>query len=215
MSVQGNPYVINDSSLVLHLDAANPKSYPGSGTTWYDLSGNGKNGTLISSPSFTSNFCGVVNTTAAGAKVQVTNINLSSGAYTIMGAARYSGGSNGRIISSINNNWLLGHWSNSVANHYAEGWVTGVGAGGSDQNWRIYAATGDSSSDNWKFYINGILNADNSGGSQGPNGIQIGGFAGAYEPTDGQCGFVLAYNRILSADEILQNYNAVRSRFDL
>jgi hypothetical protein len=38
------------NGLVLHLDAANPKSYPGSGTTWTDLSGNGNNGTLINGP---------------------------------------------------------------------------------------------------------------------------------------------------------------------
>ena len=35
------------SGLVLHLDAANRKSYPGSGTVWNDLSGNGNHGTLI------------------------------------------------------------------------------------------------------------------------------------------------------------------------
>ena len=34
------------SGLVLHLDAANPKSYPGTGAAWNDLSGNGNNGTL-------------------------------------------------------------------------------------------------------------------------------------------------------------------------
>lgn len=41
------------SGLVLHLDAGNPASYPGSGTTWFDLSGNNKNG-LIAGPSFTA-----------------------------------------------------------------------------------------------------------------------------------------------------------------
>ena len=40
-----NPHIVTDS-LVLYLDAANPKSYPGSGTIWYDLSGKGNNATL-------------------------------------------------------------------------------------------------------------------------------------------------------------------------
>lgn len=213
MSIQGNPFVIHDSSLILHLDAANPKSYPGSGTTWFDLCGN-YNGTLVSSPTFTSDFCGVVNTTGAGAKIQVSGINLSSGTYTVIGAARYNGASKGRIISSINNNWLLGHWSGYTDNHYAEGWVRYV-VTDTSSNWFIYAGTGNSSGDNWKFYINGTKTADNNAGSQGPNGIQIGGYAGANEQTDGQCGFVLAYNRVLNDQEILQNYNAFRTRFGL
>jgi hypothetical protein len=46
MGIAYNPRTITDG-LVLCLDAANPKSYPGSGTTWTDLSGNGNNGTLV------------------------------------------------------------------------------------------------------------------------------------------------------------------------
>jgi hypothetical protein len=43
------------SGLVLNLDAGNTSSYPGSGTTWNDLSGNGQNFTLYNSPTFSSN----------------------------------------------------------------------------------------------------------------------------------------------------------------
>ena len=42
MALSHSPKIVTDG-LVLYLDAANPKSYPGSGTTWYDLSGNGNN----------------------------------------------------------------------------------------------------------------------------------------------------------------------------
>jgi hypothetical protein len=42
------------NGLVLALDAANSKSYPGSGTTWSDMSGNGNNGTLTNGPTFNS-----------------------------------------------------------------------------------------------------------------------------------------------------------------
>ena len=48
MSVIYNTSTILDSSLILHYDAANIKSYPGSGSTWYDLTGNGNHGTISS-----------------------------------------------------------------------------------------------------------------------------------------------------------------------
>lgn len=50
MTVFGGPDIVTDG-LVLHLDAANRKSYPGSGTTWYDLSGNGNNANKLGTTS--------------------------------------------------------------------------------------------------------------------------------------------------------------------
>jgi len=47
------PSIVTDG-LVLHLDAGDSASYPGSGTTWTDLSGNGNNGTLFGTPSYTA-----------------------------------------------------------------------------------------------------------------------------------------------------------------
>ena len=46
MGIVYNTSIIRDG-LVLHLDAANVKSYPGSGTTWTDLTGNSYNGQLV------------------------------------------------------------------------------------------------------------------------------------------------------------------------
>jgi len=53
MATRGGPKIITDG-LVLSLDAANTKSYPGTGTVWKDLSGNGNNGTLVNGPTFNS-----------------------------------------------------------------------------------------------------------------------------------------------------------------
>jgi hypothetical protein len=47
------PKIVTDG-LILALDAASPRSYPGTGTTWYDLSGQGNNGTLVNGPTFSS-----------------------------------------------------------------------------------------------------------------------------------------------------------------
>jgi hypothetical protein len=51
MGLSHSPFITTDG-LVLCLDAANPRSYPGSGSTWYDLSGNNTNGVLQNSPTF-------------------------------------------------------------------------------------------------------------------------------------------------------------------
>ena len=58
MGFYRGPQIVK-SGLVLHLDAANPKSYPGTGTTWSDRAGNlnggvVNNGTLVNGPSFSS-----------------------------------------------------------------------------------------------------------------------------------------------------------------
>jgi len=55
MAVGYNPRIVTDG-LVLALDAGNTKSYPGSGTSWTDLSGNGRNATVNGSPTFTNGY---------------------------------------------------------------------------------------------------------------------------------------------------------------
>jgi hypothetical protein len=55
MSVIDGPNLSNVSDLIFYLDAANPKSYPGSGSTWYDLSANRNHFTLFNTPTYTQN----------------------------------------------------------------------------------------------------------------------------------------------------------------
>ena len=59
MSAFGGPNIITDG-LVLNLDAGNIKSYPESGTTWFDKSGNGNDGTLTNGPTFDSGSLGSI-----------------------------------------------------------------------------------------------------------------------------------------------------------
>lgn len=53
MGIGYNPRVVTNG-LLLCFDAANIKSYPGSGTSWFDLSGKGNTGTLTNGPTFES-----------------------------------------------------------------------------------------------------------------------------------------------------------------
>ena len=79
-------WIVTDG-LILNLDTGDIGSYSGSGTTWYDLSNSGNNGTLVNSPSFNSrsnnssyfNFNGVTQCIDLGANTNLSSIsgNLS------------------------------------------------------------------------------------------------------------------------------------------
>ena len=103
-----SPNIVTNG-LVLALDAANPKSYPGSGTTIYDLSGNGNHGTLNNGVGFSTNYKGILTFDGVDDYVNCNTPNLASSNYTAMGASRYVSITSGyqRIINAQNNNWLL------------------------------------------------------------------------------------------------------------
>jgi len=215
MGLIHSPSIVRDG-LVLCLDAANQRSYPGSGTTWYDLSGNGNNGTLVNGPTYSSVNGGVIALDGVNDYIDVPSPNLSTQNHTVIGASRYVS-IGGRVFSGRSNNWLMGHWSSTTRNYYAEGWVSSVQNGESDTNWRVYAATGNYSGDSWAQYVNGQLDSGpNSNGSQGPNGFSIGRFGpGNSEYSNSQVSFLLCYNRVLTAQEIQQNFDAFRGRFGI
>jgi len=85
MSVKGGPDIVTDG-LALHLDAGNSKSYPGSGTSWYDLSGNNKHFSWSSTPPHNSIGVPYFSTngrTCSGPASNSFGINNTSG-YTII-----------------------------------------------------------------------------------------------------------------------------------
>ena len=205
---------IPTSGLVACLDAANPKSYPGTGTTWTDITGNGNNGTMTGI-TFDAEAGGCMETTGVtGSYIDISGIVHTTGTSTIVCGSRYITGTHGRIVNGLANNWLLGHWSNNVEKYYALGWVDQTAS--TDENWRIYAGTADVTGDKYSFYINGVNEVlDNAGGSAGPNGIRVGKSYTDTEFSDGRTSFILAYNRVLTADEVLQIYNSYRGRFGI
>jgi hypothetical protein len=208
-----SPYVTN--GLVCYLDAGRFDSYPAFGTTIKDLSGSGRNGILNGSWSWSDVFGGVIQLNASTGYIDVADVVLTTGQYTVMAATRYTGATRGRMISGRLNNWLLGNWGTSTENYYAEGWVSAVGAGANDTNWRIYAGNGDVTADSYAMYVNNALTAGpNNGGAQGPNGFSIGRYGpGNSEYSDGQFGFLMCYNRILTTAELTQNWQYFRGRY--
>ncbi len=211
-----NPSIVRDG-LVLHLDAANVKSYPGTGTTWSDLSGNGNNGVITGSVSYSTLFGGVLNTPGTTGNYINITLNLVSVDHTVMIASKYVNSSqNGRVLSGLSNNWLLGHHGsgNTRGDYYANGWVYSPTTTGGDV-WGIYTGTGNIFTDTWELYDNAVLKASSNAGSQGPNSLTIGRYGGNTEYSNAYVGVLMCYNRVLSANEIQQNYNAMKGRYGL
>lgn len=204
------------------LDGTEPSIYQllnqGEGK-WNDLSGNGNDGVIANhlNVTWSPDYSGVFNFDANTTYSYITcdGPNLSTSDYTIIGASRYTGSTRGRIISAKNNNWLLGHWSNGSDEHFAEGWIRQ--GSNNDTNWGIYAATGNYAADQRSYWKNGTKVVTNStAGSQGPNGFMLGRYyANTTEFSQGQLGYLAAYNRVLTDSEIIAVTNALKGRYGI
>lgn len=144
------------------------------------------------------------------------DVDYSTISYTIMIATKYMPGGvggtdlQGRVLTGINNNWLLGNWFGHVNQYYASGWVYGPDEK-DNVDWNIYTGT-RSQSNIFSIYNGKTMLASNSDGFTGPNRLGIFHYG---EPSYAQCGFLLVYDRLLSDLEIEQNYNVYKSRYGL
>jgi hypothetical protein len=227
---------IVQQGLVLNLDAGNPYSYAGAGTTWIDVSGNSNNGTLINSPTYSSDNSGVLNwasvssqyaTVAMNSGLRVTNITqevwvfLNSTADQVFIGMQYGTGSN--------NSFAL--WVSGGTFYF------GVNTGGTFYQ----SASSTPSTSTWYhlvhtyngttqyLYINGVLVTTYNSAASGnitydtsntllAIGADFNGTGYNTGPTlfvNGKMPIVKIYNIALSAAQVLQNYNAIKGRFGL
>ena len=93
MAASSGPDIVEDG-LVLYLDAANPRSYPGSGTVWNDMSGNGNNGTLKNGVGHDSLFEGRMIFDGGNDYVDLglNNLSLSQATFSVVVQNPESGG---------------------------------------------------------------------------------------------------------------------------
>ncbi len=108
----------------------------------------------------------------------------------------------------------MGWYMSNIDVYYAESWIYEGQTEITD--WICYSAVENPSDDQWTLYKNEILIAGPStNGSQGPNGIMLGGTGVFQKWANSQIGCLLVYSRALTAAEITQNFNALRARFGL
>ena len=227
--------IIGSSSLVMNglilaLDAANTKSYPGSGTTWTDISGNGRVGTLTNGPTYNSANSGSITFTAASSNnVALTgSTTVSQATFTVWlkrsgsqsdyaGILFTRGGVSSSIsglnfFSTVNN---LGYtWNGAVASTSFNSGLTVP-----DGIWCMAALSLTSTAATlYLCQSSGTTSATNtlSHASTTFDGLKLGWDGTASSRyMNGSIASAQLYNRALSASEIQQNFNAFRGRFSV
>ena len=235
MSGISGPKIIT-SGCVLSLDAADIFSYPRTGTTWKDLSGNNNNGTLTNGPTFSAGNMGsisldgtndYVDTVNTGTTFQFANVTFTVSLWIKTSATSGVIISKGATASTAG--WMFQFDS--------AGTVSGTTKGSDGTNTYNRTSTATVNNNTWRnivavyttntttlasnttsIYIDGVLS--NGTGTLGglvyattTDTVQIGRRpSGAY--WSGSVSNLLIYNRELTAAEILQNYNATKSRFN-
>ena len=254
MGFHRGPKIVTDG-LVLYLDAANPKSYPGTGTIWNDLSGNGNNAiknngsynntTKYWESVYDPDYLGGTDKLAftVGHSTSINNaFSTTTGGWTIEEWIRiddntYPEAAAGGVGS--NNAYKSGQigfdWNHGEYNNYIEmGVGNNVGQGrGYDVNqslslpskfqtlgqWLCRTLYWDRANDTMGAYYNGEFINDIDISSVSGQTLYDGGgitFGTLYGWThDGARAGIKTYNRVLSASEVQQNYNAIKSRFGL
>lgn len=207
--------------LVLALNAADPNSYPGSGTTWRDMSGNNNNGTLTNGPTFNSGNGGSIVFDGTNDYISTSYVPGNITAQTISCWISKTNTQYSFILASATVYFGLEIYPTVI---YAN--VQGTNYGQVSYNINGYqniVLTYDGSqtgnSNRLKVYLNGTLQSLTYSGtipaSVNIPGIVIGSRWWSARYSDGRIANMSMYNRALSSTEILQNYNAQKSRFGL
>ena len=227
MSASANPDIVTDG-LVLCLDAGDRKSYSGSGTTWYDRSGNGNHATLVNSPTFSSIHNGVIDFDPSNTYASVPCSQLvGESTISVEMFSRWNTYDGGMFFGFTTYDvWTSGGrlgYNNGASNviGISANTVSSLGLKGSFRHYVFIMNSSGNMTSN-KIYIDGedqgtltaVLNSDGAcrafTGSMRINSWNNGGYA-----SDNDNAFFKVYNRELTAAEVLRNFKATKSRFGL
>jgi len=222
------PLSIVTDGLVLNLDAGNPLSYPGTGTTWTDLTTNGNNGTLINGPTFDSGNGGSIVFDGTNDYVSSFPIQISgNGSKTVscffkINTTIRSGLCGTRNFDTSPNGWVLcvnRTTSGNLSYYHTSGSILEIAAGISTNTWYNACVTYDVSTAIATLYLNGIIIGSPATSFTTINSSSFNGVIGAETVNggflNGNIAQTLIYNRALSSQEVLQNYNATKGRYGL
>jgi hypothetical protein len=214
------------SGLVVNYDASNATSYPGSGTTWSDLSGNGYNATLQNGPAFSSNFGGNIVLDGSNDYISLPTsgiLNTNADFTCDIAFNMLAGNSSRNVMDGIQIGALVIRATN-IANYVSlvRGDIVELGNFGPSSAISLNTPVVISLSLNkatttFSLYVNGVFKNTLNPGNQTFTTSQpvLGKHLCCYEITNEAFYNFKWYNRQLSSEEVLQNFNAVKTKLGL
>jgi hypothetical protein len=215
--------------LVLYLDAGTSLSYPGSGTTWYDLKSMSNNSTLVNGPTYSSNNWGYITFDGSNDYADFYAPNLTTTA-TVEMWVNLGAAFSGKMFMGWNA-YDIYCAGGSIGYNTGNGDVYGISSAtvsslGCVGNWKqyIFEFRSDVSYTNNKIYVNTssqslsqISSSENAGARNFNSGL---GRIALWRANTGyempmNCAIFRVYNKSLSSNEISQNFNAFRDRFNI
>jgi len=219
LAIQTKSYDIITNGLVMHLDAGNAASYPGTGTTWTDLSGLGNNGTLINNPTYNSSNGGNLVFNGSNTYVNAPLTKTASGTFSVW--AKSTNTNSGNMLFNAGNNnegpdlFFSGgvlSWNTWDSSNNPFGNIPSTSA---DGNWHNYVLVNDAVSNTAKLYYDGVIHGTAGYRNASANTtLYIGGTTNTYM-WNGAIGNFQVHNRILTAAEVVQNFNNLKTRYGL
>ena len=218
MGISYNPSIVS-SGLVLCLDAANPRSYSGTGNTCYDISSTGNHGTLTNGPTYDSNNKGYFVLDGSNDYIQQTSsLSLSMNNFAMSCWFKTNTQGDQKLVS-LSNSYHPLQIINNTFRTCTNGCTPGT-ANVVNNQWNYACVVGDATS--IRVYLNGNSSPDitQATSSTTMTGIIRIGSVGAGTGSDaagyyynGNISQVLIYNRSLSVAEINKNFETSRSRY--
>ena len=220
MAFNYSPKVVTDN-LVLYLDAANTRSYPGTGTTWNDISrSENTTCTLVNGPTFSTTNAGIITTDGVNDYMSITLPTFSS-TYSISFWVRpislpAGAGSEIQLFGSPSDVASISFFA-SISNVYKFiSWNGSTGRTGTTtvslNTWYNFVMV---NSTNTIFYLNGNVDGTFANTATLNSGAATFASIGGARYLNANFGIISFYNKALSSTEVLQNYNAQKSRFRL
>jgi len=205
--------------LVLCLDAAKRDSYPGVGTAWNDVSGFQNNGTLTNGPTFNPDKGGSI--VFDGVNDYVSFSTITNNIYTIDFWYKMGGndGTYGYFASSGANGFAIseGGTANGLSFgkfYYYNGSVNILSDIPSTSNWNHICVIINTTSNNLQIFGNSVQLNNFTISNMSTSVSNIGRYVpNFFNMLNGNLASYKIYNRALSSTEVLQNYNALKSRY--
>ena len=222
MGVFSGPEIAEDG-LVLALDAGNTKSYPGTGTTWTDISGNGNTGTLTGGPTYSSDNGGSIDFNGGYAEIS-SNADFLFGTeeFAMEWWEYFTGGAGyighiGVFQSSTATTPMIWTVSGSFHGYLAGSGWTSVAMSPLSNQWAHYVVTGVTG--NIRFYQNGELKDTTtwnwSSTSSAANFSIACGWSQSWQ-MPGKISAVRVYKgKSFTEDEVKRNFSALRGRYGI